>query len=104
RAAPPHVVGVPRIASHPVRAGDEVFIDPFVLAFHVKSEQSVPPPAATSPSGAPTVHFSERDVSMAGRLVVLQGQRLDASYDIGGPRLTMGRAENHDVVLFDPAA
>jgi pSer/pThr/pTyr-binding forkhead associated (FHA) protein len=97
-------VGGQRIASHTVRDGDEVFIDPFVLAFHVKSEASVPPPAATSPSGAPTVHFNERDVAMAGRLVVLQGQRLDASYDIGGPRLTMGRAEDHDVVLFDPAA
>jgi pSer/pThr/pTyr-binding forkhead associated (FHA) protein len=97
-------VGGQRIAAHTVRDGDEVFIDPFVLAFHVKSEQSLPPPAATSPSGAPTVHFSERDVSMGGRLVVLQGQRLDASYSISGPRLTMGRAENHDVVLFDPAA
>jgi pSer/pThr/pTyr-binding forkhead associated (FHA) protein len=97
-------VGGQRIASHTVRDGDEVFIDPFVLAFHVKSEASVPPPAATSPSGAPTVHFNERDVATEGRLVVLQGQRLDASYPIGGPRLTMGRAENHDVVLFDPAA
>jgi pSer/pThr/pTyr-binding forkhead associated (FHA) protein len=97
-------VGGQRIASHTVRDGDEVFIDPFVLAFHVKSEQSLPPPTATSPSGAPTVHFSERDGSTQGRLVVLQGQRLDASYPIGGPRLTMGRAENHDVVLFDPAA
>ena len=99
-------VGGQRIAAHTVRDGDEVFIDPFVLAFHVKAEQAVlpPSPAPDSPSGAPTLHYSERDAAVQARLVVLQGQRLNASYQIAGPRLTMGRAENHDVVLFDPAA
>ncbi len=79
-----------------VQDGEEVVIDPFVIQFHVRR--------ASAPGGARPVAPSGEDAPSQARLVVLAGQRLASSYDLGPDLFTIGRSEGRDVILFDPAS
>ncbi|MBN1334484.1 MAG: FHA domain-containing protein [Deltaproteobacteria bacterium] len=73
-----------------VADADEVLIDPFVLVF------SVPP--------APDLPEDAHPVEAGPRLDVLAGPGMRATYPLSGIGLTLGRSEQRDVVLADPAA
>lgn len=81
-----------RVQSQPLSDGDEVVIDPFVVTFKISGGA----PAASSPS----------DAGNAGaRLEVIVGTGMaGSSYPITARGLTIGRAEDRDVVIPDPAA
>lgn len=80
-----------RIQSQPLADGDEVVIDPFVLTFRIRGATPAPAPAKDGPSPA--------------RLEVIVGTGMaGASYAITAKGLGIGRAEDRDVVLPDPAA
>ena len=66
---------------------------------HNTADPSPGPSAEARPGAAPEPADSD-----AARLVVLSGHRLDPSYTLDQGRLTMGRSEGRDVVLFDPAS
>jgi pSer/pThr/pTyr-binding forkhead associated (FHA) protein len=74
-----------------VRHGDEIVIDPFVLEFRIRKSGS----AAPSPPA----------VKAGARLDVLVGAGMvGSSYPIPTRGLTIGRSEDRDVVIPDPAA
>ncbi len=74
-----------------VNHGDEVVIDPFVLEFRLKKAAATPALPAPVRSGA--------------RLDLLAGAgTVGSSYPISSRGLTIGRSEDRDVVIPDPAA
>ena len=89
-----------RVDRMEVEDGDEVVIDPFVLQFHLRSAAS-PNARPVAPAGGSAYGASP---SAQARLVVLAGQRLAPSYDLGPELFTIGRSEGRDVILFDPAS
>ncbi|MEO0601113.1 MAG: FHA domain-containing protein, partial [Myxococcota bacterium] len=81
-----------RVQSQPVQDSDEIVVDPFVLQFRIRGQQRMeaPEPAASS-AGA--------------RLEVVVGTGMaGSSYPITGRGLSIGRSEDRDVVIPDPAA
>ena len=107
-----------RIQQQPVRNGDEVLVDPFVLSFAIQQEESTNAEGLTGeledvgdedtvevPSD-PTLPPSPRNLEpkRRARLTTLIGQRLAPSYGVRTEGLTIGRSEARDVILFDPAA
>lgn len=94
-----------KVQRQAVQDSDEIVIDPFRLAFRLRSqdEQSAAPDVAAQADARPGATAEPAD-SNAARLVVLSGHRLDPSYTLDQGRLTMGRSEGRDVVLFDPAS
>ncbi len=80
-----------RIQSQSISDGDEIVVDPFVLQFRIRGAE-----------GARPLHDDE--VAPA-RLEVVVGTGLAGnSYPIRSRGLSMGRAEDRDVVIPDPAA
>ncbi|MEQ1566373.1 MAG: FHA domain-containing protein [Myxococcota bacterium] len=83
-----------RIQSQPVHDGDEIVIDPFVLHFKIRGQDN----QGQSRPG-------ERGSSNAARLQVVVGSGMaGSSYPIGSRGLSIGRSEDRDVVIADPAA
>ncbi len=78
-----------KVDAYEVQTGDEIVIDPFVLTFRLqRGPASARPPAQSY-----------------ARLEVLAGKGLAASgYPIPPRGLTMGRSEDRDVVIPDPAS
>lgn len=84
-----------KVKAQPLRHLDEVVIDPFVLQFRIASDPD------TVPAGPDTV-IQDSD---GGRLEVIVGPGLEgAVYPIAAHGLTMGRAEDRDIVIPDPAS
>ena len=80
-----------RIQSQPLQHDDEVVIDPFVLTFKIRGEQAANMPIHKSAGNA--------------RLEVIVGTGMaGSSYAIGPQGLSIGRSEDRDVVIPDPAA
>ncbi|MBA2320037.1 MAG: FHA domain-containing protein [Deltaproteobacteria bacterium] len=80
-----------KFEARPVKHGDEVVIDPFVLEFRMRKTASAAPPPPAVKAGA--------------RLEVLVGAGMaGSSYPIPTRGLTIGRSEDRDVVIPDPAA
>lgn len=85
-----------KIKSQPIRDRDEVVIDPFVLLFRVSNGPD------TVPMTGPDTVVAETD---GPRLEVVVGNGVSGSvYPIADTGLTMGRAEDRDVVVPDPAS
>lgn len=79
-----------RVDNYAVKNGDEIVIDPFVLEFRLKKSAPAPAPAAPRPTA---------------RLDVIAGNGMaSSSYPIGPRGLSMGRSEDREVVVPDPAA
>lgn len=89
-----------RFDSQVMADGDEVVIDPFVIAFRFVGAVAELPEDDDTVRAPPDAGFS----GAAARVVVLQGNRLASSYPVGGAPLSLGRSEARDIVLFDPAA
>lgn len=82
-----------RIQSQVLESGDEVVIDPFILTLRIKGDLPAPRVEPVDASDAPAV------------LEVVVGTGLArSSYPMGPQGLTIGRSENRDVVVPDPAA
>jgi len=80
-----------RIQSQPISDGDEIVVDPFVLQFRIR--------------GAGGARPLDDDEVAPARLEVVVGTGLAGnSYPISSRGLSMGRAEDRDVVIPDPAA
>jgi pSer/pThr/pTyr-binding forkhead associated (FHA) protein len=80
--------------------GDEILIDPFTLCFQIpNSEERESTDTATSEAEA-----GPPRVAGVARLVLVHGTGLRPEYPIRDGSLSMGRAEQRDVVLPDPAA
>ncbi|MBX2796090.1 MAG: FHA domain-containing protein [Myxococcales bacterium] len=83
-----------RVQSQPVHDGDEIVIDPFVLQFRIRGMDRAP---AAQPSrgggGAPAQLEVVVGTGMAG-----------SAYPITSRGLSIGRSEDRDVVIPDPAA
>ena len=80
--------------------GDEVLIDPFLLVFSVPmaaERESTETASSASDAGPPRV-------AGVAKLVLVHGNGMRPEYPIRDGVLTMGRAEQRDVVLPDPAA
>jgi len=73
-----------------IEDADEVLIDPFLLVFSVPPVPAVPEAVGSSETGP--------------RLDVLSGPGMRSTYPLSGMGLTLGRSEQRDVVLPDPAA
>lgn len=82
-----------RVSSQPLRDQDEVVIDPFVLHFRIQGGMAGgdAPTVAAEPEGA--------------RIEVVVGNGMVGSlFPISENGLTMGRAEDRDIVVPDPAS
>ncbi len=80
-----------RIQSQPISDGDEIVVDPFVLQFRIRGQTGSRP--------------LENDEVAPARLDVVVGTGLAGnSYPITSRGLSVGRAEDRDVVIPDPAA
>lgn len=87
-----------RIQSQPVQDGDEIVIDPFVLQFRVRGVKA--PEKAATPAGQP-----DRGAPAPARLEVVVGTGMaGSSYPITTRGLSIGRSEDRDVVIPDPAS
>ncbi len=87
-----------RVQSQPISDGDEIVIDPFVLQFRVRGATAQPGANAPgrAPSGAPAPE---------ARLEVVVGKGMaGTTYPITSRGLSIGRSEDRDVVIPDPAA
>ena len=97
-----------RINEATIEDGDEISIDPFMLAFHISAVPQSPEAEAdgedslTDPNDL--LSGIEPDAPARGRLVVLAGVRLQPHYPIVEGNLTIGRSDKRDVILYDPAA
>ncbi|MCK6502986.1 FHA domain-containing protein [Myxococcota bacterium] len=94
-----------RVQRHLVRDGDQVLIDPFLLIFRVRE-------------AAPVARAEEEETALVdqvqlpltaepprrARLVTLAGHGLLAEYPVRETGLSLGRGEDRDVALHDPAA
>ena len=80
-----------RIQSQPVSDGDEIVVDPFVLEFRIRGQ-------ATGRS------LDQGEVAPARLEVVVGSGMAGSSYPITQRGLSIGRAEDRDVVIPDPAA
>ena len=82
-----------RVKSQPVRDQDEVVIDPFVLQFQIQGGQELASPAVAD------------QASEGPRLEVVVGNGIvGTTFPIVDGRLTIGRAEDRDVVVPDAAS
>ena len=80
-----------RIQSQPVQDGDEIVVDPFVLEFRIRGQEAH--------------HRLDDDEIAPARLEVVVGSGMaGSSYPITSRGLSIGRAEDRDVVIPDPAA
>lgn len=80
-----------RIQSQPIQSGDEVVIDPFVLQFRVLGQER-----------AAQMHAADQ---APARLEVVVGTGMaGSSYPITQRGLSIGRSEDRDVVIPDPAS
>jgi pSer/pThr/pTyr-binding forkhead associated (FHA) protein len=80
-----------RIQSQPVSDGDEIVVDPFVLEFRIRGQS-----AGRS--------LDQGEVAPARLEVVVGSGMAGSSYPITSRGLSIGRAEDRDVVIPDPAA
>ncbi len=81
-----------RVQSQPVQDSDEIVIDPFVLQFRIRGQQRAPSADASASSAG-------------ARLEVVVGTGMaGSSYPITSRGLSVGRSEDRDVVIPDPAA
>jgi pSer/pThr/pTyr-binding forkhead associated (FHA) protein/tetratricopeptide (TPR) repeat protein len=88
------------IRKRELQDGDEILIDPFTLSFSIPdSVEREATDTATSESEA-----GPPRVAGVARLVLVHGTGLRPEYPIRDGCLSMGRAEQRDVVLPDPAA
>jgi pSer/pThr/pTyr-binding forkhead associated (FHA) protein len=85
-----------RVQSQEIADGDEVVIDPFVMRFRVLGA-----PRHGAPSDEPTI---QNQLALARLDVLSGGGMVPSSFPIGPRGLTIGRSENRDVVIADPAA
>ncbi len=84
-----------RVQSQPVQDGDEIVVDPFILQFRIRGMErgGAGDAAARGNGGAPA------------RLDVVVGTGMaGSSYPITSRGLGIGRSEDRDVVIPDPAA
>ncbi|HHO52652.1 MAG TPA: FHA domain-containing protein [Deltaproteobacteria bacterium] len=82
-----------RVQSQPVQDGDEIVIDPFILQFRIRGQEMALPPGGSPPGSAPA------------RLEVVVGTGMaGSSYPIQSRGLSIGRSEDRDVVIPDPAS
>lgn len=81
-----------RVQSQPLADNDEIVIDPFVIAFRIRGGAQAPTPSQT------------HDDASARLEVVVGTGMAGSSYPIGARGLGIGRAEDRDVVIPDPAA
>ncbi len=92
------------IESQEVADGDEIVLDPFVLSFRFLAAQAAIPQPSTAGYPRPAAPSANLSAAPPAQLVVISGYRLSERYAIDSDRLTLGRSEDRDVVLFDPAA
>lgn len=94
-----------RVQRHLVRDGDQILIDPFLLIFRVR--EAAPVARAEEEE---TALVDQAQLSMGAepprraRLVTLTGSGLQPEYPLPETGLSMGRGEDRDVVLLDPAS
>jgi pSer/pThr/pTyr-binding forkhead associated (FHA) protein len=81
-----------RIQSQPVQDGDEIVIDPFTLMFRIRGQERAS-------------RADDRGQGAPARLQVVNGTGAGgAGYPITSRGLSIGRSEDSDVVIADPAA
>lgn len=80
-----------RIQSQPVADGDEIVVDPFVLEFRIRG-------------GGGARSLDQGEVAPARLEVVVGTGMAGSSYPITQRGLSIGRAEDRDIVIPDPAA
>ncbi len=88
------------IRSRELEDGDEILIDPFVLVFAIPRLAEDPESTASSQAQPPAVPR----VAGVPRLVLVQGQGLKSEYPLREGGLGLGRSEQREVILPDPAA
>jgi pSer/pThr/pTyr-binding forkhead associated (FHA) protein len=98
-----------RVQSQPVQDGDEIVIDPFVLQFRVRGAQpqrgSTPAGVGGGGGGLAPIGNLDRSQPPPARLEVVVGTGMaGSSYPITSRGLSIGRSEDRDVVIPDPAA
>jgi pSer/pThr/pTyr-binding forkhead associated (FHA) protein len=87
-----------KVESQVVHDGDEIVIDPFTLVFRVRGHARSGSPVASSRNPAPARSPTARLDVVAGAGIAGQ------SYTITHRGLSIGRSEDRDVVIPDPAA
>jgi pSer/pThr/pTyr-binding forkhead associated (FHA) protein/tetratricopeptide (TPR) repeat protein len=81
-----------RIQSQPVQDGDEIVIDPFTLMFRIRGQERAS-------------RAEDRGQGAPARLQMVNGTGAGgAGYPITSRGLSIGRSEDSDVVIADPAA
>lgn len=81
-----------RIQTQPLQDGDEIVIDPFVLQFRISGQEKA-------------LRVTDPPESAPARLEVVVGTGMaGSSYPITSRGLSIGRSEDRDVVIPDPAA
>jgi len=80
-----------RIQSQPVSDGDEIVVDPFVLEFRIRGQDA-------------HRRLDDDEIAPARLEVVVGSGMAGSSYPITSRGLSIGRAEDRDVVIPDPAA
>ena len=85
--------------------GAEVVIAPYTLQFSIPTEvtEQNTDPGTESELAELDAHDADKEV-VAARLVTLQGQGLDDFYELPPTGATMGRAEQREITIPDPAA
>lgn len=95
-----------RIRRHRVTGGEDIVIDPFALRFRLRAGAGAAPRADEEETAL--VDHSQAlfmaEPTRRGRLVVLQGHGLASEYLVGEAGISMGRSEEREIVLQDPAA
>ncbi len=82
-----------RIQQVTIGDGDQIYVDPFTLTFKLTAgKAAIPRRAAVEGAVRPA------------RLVTVTGARLEPSYPIPAAGTTMGRSNQREIVLYDPAA
>lgn len=96
-----------RVERMDLKDGDQVYIDPFTLTFRVQARQrAVVISASTSaavaaPQPAPATPVGPRP---RGQLTTLSGPKLQPVYPLRDPITSLGRSNQRDIILFDPAS
>ncbi len=109
-----------RIRTQTLVHGDEILIEPFTLRLEVDELQPVEEIADATdgghtepgggghtevlPGGESSLPTAPEPEAPRARLDTVAGSRLEETYEVGTEGLTMGRSEQRDIVLVDPAA
>jgi len=93
-----------RVRRHAIQHGDDIVIDPFVLHFQLQGAPGTGIGEDETALVDPTAQGLVQGGPRGARLVVLQGHGLADQYALGPAGISLGRSEEREIVLKDPAA